>query len=80
MASAIVIGYRFLLFSLEIGLVSIRVFGAIEFVLGLLLLLINLLWCTVLPAGSLTWLYWIEVVFSILIVIVAAAAMATKPK
>ncbi len=47
---------------------------------GLIAALISLLWCTVLPAGTLTWLYWIEVVFSILIVIVAAAAMATIPK
>ena len=59
---------------------SIKTFAGAEIVLGVLVILVSLLWCYVVPHMSLTYLYWIVIALGILVVIVGAAAAASKSK
>lgn len=60
-------------------MVATKTFAWTEIALGILLVIINLLWCFVLPEADPLYLYAITVTLSILVIIVGASALATKP-
>jgi len=57
-----------------------KIFAWIELVLGLVLVVVSLLWCTAFPHASVAYLFWIFVAIGLLVIIVAALALAMKPK
>jgi uncharacterized membrane protein len=64
-------------------MVATKIFAWAEVVMGILLILIPLVWCFT-PAGinpdtNVGYLVWIEVALGIIVLIVAALALITKP-
>jgi hypothetical protein len=57
-------------------LVSIKTFALTEAVLGLLVLLYPFVWCY--ASGDAAYLFYVEVAFGVIILVVAALALMTK--
>jgi uncharacterized membrane protein len=59
-------------------LFSIKTFALTEAILGLLVLLYPFIWCYTTLGEDPQYLFWVEVVFGVIIFIVAALALMTK--
>jgi hypothetical protein len=61
-------------------MIATKTFAWAEIVLGILLVLVSLLWCYVVPTASLAYLCLIVIALGVIVLIVAALALATKPR
>jgi len=59
-------------------MVATKTFAWAEAILGILVILYPFLWCYIFPDPGVEYLFWVEVAFGVIILIVAALALITK--